>query len=207
MNLDFNMNPIDRKRIKAAFKRTAVLRTRELQTAGIPRACLRDAANAGIIEKVERGLYRLSGFRVSEQHSLASAAKRVPQGVVCLLSALRFHSLTTQNPHEIWMALPGKAWRPQAVQQPLRFIWLYGAAFESEIETHQIDGADVKIYSVAKTVADCFKYRNKLGLDVALEALREAWRERRCTMDDLVRCAKICRVANIMRPYLESLTT
>jgi len=199
------MNPDSKKQIKAAFKRSAMMRSRELQLAGISRARLRDAVNAGIMEKVERGLYRLSGFRVSEQHSLASAAKRVPQGVVCLLSALRFHDLTTQNPHEVWMAIHGKAWHPQAVQLPLRFIWLYGTAFGSEIETHQIDGVDVKIYSVAKTVADCFKYRNKLGLDVALEALREAWRERRCTMDDFVRCAKICRVANIMRPYLESL--
>ena len=199
------MNPKDKKQIKTAFGRTALLRSRDLQLAGISRALLRDAAGAGIIEKVERGLYRMPGFRASGQHSLALAAKRVPQGVVCLSSALRFHDLTTQNPHEVWMAIPGKAWHPQIGQQPLRFVWLYGAAFGSGIETHQIDGADVKVYSVAKTVADCFKYRNKFGLDVALEALREAWRERRCTMDELVRCAKICRVANIMRPYLESL--
>jgi len=142
---------------------------------------------------------------VSEHLSLAEASKKIPHGVICLLSALRFYGLTTQAPFEVWVAVDVKARKPRSDGLPLRIVRFSGAALRSGVEDQLIQGVKVRVYSPAKTVADCFKYRNKTGLDVALEALRECWRERRCTMDDLWRYAKICRVSNVMRPYLESL--
>jgi predicted transcriptional regulator of viral defense system len=131
----------------------------------------------------------------------------VPKGVVCLLSALRFHELTTQAPFEVWLAIGEKAWRPRVDYPPLRVVRFSAAALASGVEQHQIEGVTIPVFSPAKTVADCFKYRNKIGLDVAIEALRECWGSRRCTMDDLWKYAKVCRVQNVMRPYLESITT
>jgi predicted transcriptional regulator of viral defense system len=130
----------------------------------------------------------------------------MPGGVICLLSALRFHDLTTQAPFEIWVAVEHSAYVPRDPALPLRVVYFSGAAFTDGIEEHVVNGVSVRVYSPAKTVADCFKYRNKLGLDVALEALRETWHERRATMDEMWRYAKVCRVANIMRPYLASLS-
>src|SRR5262249_46839841 len=126
-------------------------------------------------------------------------------GVVCLLSALQFHGLTTQLPAEVWLALERGTRRPKEEQLPLRVVFFSGPAFSHGVEEHEVEGVPIKVYSPAKTVADCFKYRNKIGLDVALEALRECWRQKRCTMDDLWRSARVCRVANVIRPYLESL--
>ena len=128
------------------------------------------------------------------------------QGGVCLLSALRFHKLTTQAPYEVWLAVDRKTGRPRNTGLPLRIVRFSGQALKTGVEEHDIGGTTVRVYNVAKTVADCFKFRNKIGLDVALEALREGWRDRRFTMDDLWHCGKICRVANAMRPYLEVLT-
>jgi predicted transcriptional regulator of viral defense system len=125
--------------------------------------------------------------------------------VFCLLSALRFHDLTTQSPHDVWIAIGPKAWRPRVDGPKIRVFRFSGAALTEGVETHTIEGVTVKVYGVAKTVADCFKFRNKVGLDVALEALRESWRERRASMDDLWLYAKVCRVSNVMRPYLEGL--
>jgi predicted transcriptional regulator of viral defense system len=142
---------------------------------------------------------------VTENHSLAEACKRVPRGRVCLLSALQFHHFTTQNPHEVWLALDRKARRPAEGGVRLKVVRFSGQALTAGVETHTIENVSVPVYVPAKTVADSFKYRNKIGLDVALEALREAWRKRRVTMDELWRYARICRVANVMRPYLESL--
>jgi predicted transcriptional regulator of viral defense system len=127
--------------------------------------------------------------------------------VVSLLSALRFHNLTTQSPFEVWLAIGEKAWRPRMEYPPLRIVRFSQATLSAGVEKHQIEGVTVPVYSPAKTVADCFKYRNKIGLDVAIEALRECWSSRRCTMDDLWHYADICRVQNVMRPYLESLVT
>lgn len=191
--------------MKQLFAGSALKRSRELEAAGFSRMQLRQAVKIGAVERVGRGLYRLPDSRVTENHSLAIAAKRIPNGIVCLHSALRFHNLTTQSPHEVWMALPVKGWQPNAGEQPIRFVWFSGAALTEGIERHQIDGVDVKTYGVAKTIADCFKYRKKIGIDVAIEALREARRERRCTPDEIMKFARICRVANVVRPYLESL--
>lgn len=191
--------------IKSAFKSSSVLRTRDLEAHGIWRAKLRGFVEQGVLTRVGRGLYTRTGVEAGENHSLAEVGKRVPKGTVCLLSALRFHGLTTQQPHEVWLALDGKARSPKTDSMALRIVRFSGASLWEGQKEHVIEGVTVKIYNPAKTVADCFKFRNKIGLDVALEALRETWRERRCSISELMRYARICRVANIMRPYLESL--
>ncbi|MCP4657825.1 MAG: transcriptional regulator, partial [bacterium] len=168
-----------------------VLRPRDLEPHGIPRAALQRLLQRGEVERVGRGLYMLPGADVTEHHSLVEACKRFPQGVVCLLSALRFHDLTTQNPFEVWLAIPQRAWRPRNPGVALRFVYLSRNAYEAGIEEHRIEGADVRVYSAARTVADCFKFRNKIGLDVALEALKDYRRTNRTGLDDLWRFAKI----------------
>jgi predicted transcriptional regulator of viral defense system len=158
-----------------------------------------------MIERVERGIYRNPKAQVSEYESLILASHIVPKGVICLLSALRFHDLTTQNPFEIWMALEPHAHRPKAETLNLRLVHFSGKSFTEGVEEHVLCSEKIRVYSVAKTLADCFKFRNKIGLDVALEALREAREKKSFAMDDLWRFAKICRVQNVMRPYLEAL--
>ena len=182
-----------------------LVRPCDLAPLGIPRVSLTRAVRRGQLERVGRGLYGLPGRQVSAHGALAEAARRVPKGVVCLLSALRFHGLTTQAPFEVWLAIENKAIAPRLDYPPLRIVRFSGAALIEGLEEHVVDGVTVRVTSVAKTVADCFKYRNKIGLDVALEALREAWREKRMTSDDLWHYAKVCRMANVMRPYLDSL--
>jgi predicted transcriptional regulator of viral defense system len=190
-----------------------VLRSRDLEPHGIHREYLRRLEQKGLLIRSGRGIYTPQDTDFTEYHSLVEATQRIPHGVVCLLSALRFHEITTQVPFEVWLAIHGKSHTPREKLIPLHIIYMSGQAFESGIETHQLEGIPVQIYSLPKTVADCFKYRNKIGLDVALEALRETWcgllvrSDRRCTMDELWHYAKICRVSNVMRPYLESLTS
>jgi len=186
-------------------RKAGVLRPRDLDPYGIPRTYLSRLCTVGKLQRIGRGLYVLPGSGVTEHHSLAEACKRVPKGVVCLLSALRFHELTTQSPFAVWLAIGEKAWRPRLEYPPLRIAHFSKAALNAGVEEHLIEGVNVHVYSPAKTVADCFKYRNKIGLDVAIDALRECRRTRRCSMDDLWHYAAICRVRNVMRPYLESL--
>ena len=186
-------------------RKVGVLRPRDLDPYNIPRTYLSRLCAAGKLQRIGRGLYVLPGSSVTEHHSIAEACKRVPKGVVCLLSALRFHEFTTQAPFEVWLAIGEKAWRPRLEYPALRIVHFSEATLTAGVEEHQIEGVTVQVYSPAKTVADCFKFRNKIGLDVAIEALRECRRDRRCTMDDLWRYAEICRVRNVMRPYLESL--
>ena len=182
-----------------------LIRPRDLQPLGIPRVFLARAVVRGQLERVGRGLYGLPGREVSAHGSLAEVARRVPKGVVCLLSALRFHGLSSQAPFEVWLGIENKALAPKLDYPPLRIVRFSGVAFTEGVEEHVVDGVTVRVTGVAKTVADCFKYRNKIGLDVALEGLREAWHEKRMTSDDIWRYAKVCRVANVMRPYLDSL--
>lgn len=185
-------------------KTQSVIRSRDLQAHSIPREYLRRLTERGVLEKVGRGLYMLSGADVSEMHSLVEAARRVPRGVICLLSALRFHDLTTQNPYQVWIAIDVAARAPQPDSIPLRVVRFSGASLSSFIEEHIIEGVPVRVYSPAKTVADCFKFRNKIGLDVAIEALKDCWRQRRATVDEIWEAAKVCRVTSIIRPYLEA---
>ena len=159
----------------------------------------------GEIERLARGLYALPGASGALHQSLAEIAKRAPKAVACLMTALSFHEIGTQSPFEVWVALPRGAWRPQLGNHKLRVQRFSGPAYTSGVETHLIQGVKVRVYNPAKTVADCFKYRNKVGLDVALEALRESWRAKKVTIDQLNHYAEICRVRNVMRPYLEAL--
>jgi predicted transcriptional regulator of viral defense system len=184
-------------------RRSQGVTARELADAGIHRQTLSRLVAAGELERIARGIYRLPDHPITEHHGLAIAGAAVPQGVVCLISALRFHELGTQLPHQIWLAIDRRARRPALKYPPLRIVRYSGAALTEGIEVHQLEGQSVRVYNVAKTLADCFKYRNKIGLDVALEALREAWRSRRFTMADMHRYAGICRVQRVMQPYLE----
>jgi len=182
------------------FLRVKDLLERELHPETLRRLCRR-----GLLERMGRGLYRLSGAEVSAHITLAAVAKRIPHAVVCLLSALRFHGLGTQNPPDVWIALRNRAASPRGKDLPLRVVRFSDTAFASGTEEHVIEGVHVRVTCPAKTVVDCFKFRNKTGLDVALEALREGLRTRKCAMDDLWKYARICRVANVMRPYLEAI--
>jgi predicted transcriptional regulator of viral defense system len=186
-------------------RQQGVLRPRDLTVRGLPGAYLGRLAQEGLVERVGRGLYRSHSVEITEQHTLAEVCRRVPQGVVCLLSALRFHNLTTQSPAEVWLALGNTARVPKTDLLPLRIVRFSGVALATGIEEHLVEGVPVRVYNPAKTAVDCFKFRNKIGLEVALEALRAGWRERRFTMDQLWRYAVICRMTNVMRPYLESL--
>ncbi len=173
--------------------------------AGYPREYLRRLVGQGIIRQVERGIYVSAGFEGDENQSLVEGAKRVPRGVVCLVSALQFHGIGTQAPHQIWLALPRGSNRPRGVSLPLRFAKFSGPAYSLGIEEHALAGGTVRVYSPAKTVADCFKYRRKYGLDVAVEALREGWRAKKFTIKELAAAAAVCRVSRVMQPYLEML--
>ncbi len=192
-------------KILELVSKAGVLRPRDLNSYNIPRTYLSRLCSAGKLQRIGRGLYVLPGSGATEHHSLAEAGKRVPKGVVCLLSALSFHELTTQAPFEVWLAIGEKAWRPRLEYPSLRIVHFSQAALNAGVEEHKLEEVTVHVYSPAKTVADCFKYRNKIGLDVAIEALRECRRARHCTIDDLWHYAAICRVRNVMRPYLESL--
>ena len=186
------------------LKRLRVARSRDLERAGISRTQIRRLVDEGRIERVGRGLYRWPGAPLSERGDLAEVARRVPGGVVCLLSALRFHRLTTQNPFELWLAIDRKAWRPRVEHPPLRLIYLSGPAFSEGVEEHDVDGTRVRVFGAAKTVADCFKFRNKIGVDVAVEALREYRRKHPKRLDALWRAAQVDRVTKVIRPYLEA---
>jgi len=181
-----------------------MLRTRDVDSAGASRALLASLTDEGRLLKLGRGLYTLPDRTASEYESFAEVATRNASGVLCLLSALRFHDLTTQQSSDVWLAIPHKARAPHFDYPPLRIVRMSGPAMTEGVEIADLAGAEVRVFGVAKTVADCFKFRNKIGLDVALEALREAWNGKRTTMDELWRYAEICRVANVMRPYLEA---
>lgn len=182
-----------------------IIRPRDLDECGLPSVALTRLVRQGLLTRVGRGLYAIPGRSVSEHGSLAEIARKHPQAIVCLLSALRVHDLTTQSPFEVWLAIPNKARAPKMDYPPLRIVRFSGASLTDGIKEHQIDGVTVRVTNVARTVADCFKFRNKIGLDVAMEALRETWKGRRVSMDELWRFADRCRVANVMRPYLEIL--
>ncbi len=193
-------------RLVELVRRAGILRPRDLHAHSIPRLYLRMAVDQGAIVRVGRGLYVPRGAKPTEHHSLAQASKRVPNGVVCLLSALRFHDLTTQSPYKVWLAIGEKSRLPRPENPPLRIVRFSGKSLAYGVQDHRIEGVPVRVFSPAKTVADCFRYRNKIGLDVALEALRDCTRKRKATMDEIWKAARVCRVANVMRPYLESIS-
>jgi predicted transcriptional regulator of viral defense system len=162
---------------------------------------------AGILERVARGQYRMPARSITEHHALAVAVGAVPQGVICLLSALSFHGIGTQVPFEIWIAIDRRSRRPALKYPPLHVVHFSGPSFTEGIEVHEIEGRPVRVYSAAKTVADLFKFRNKIGLEVALEALRESWQRNRASMNEIDRYARVCRVSTVMKPFLEMLVS
>ncbi len=182
-----------------------VIRAKDMAARGIHPSVLQHLAQQGLLIRSGRGLYTSVEADITEHHTLVEAVKRVPNGVICLLSALSYYELTSQAPFEVWMAIPQKARHPKDNLIPLRIVYMSGETLDVGIEEHRIEGITVRVYCIAKTVVDCFKYRNKIGLDVALEALRECWRERRCSIDEIWRYARFCRMENVIRPYLDTL--
>ena len=182
-----------------------VLRARDLAGRGYPRSTLSRLMKKGFLQRLSRGLYSVVQAEITEHQTLIEVAKTYPDAVVCLLSALLFHNLTTQLPRRVWLAVENKAWAPR--KGPVRFevVWLTGRSFSEGIEIHDIQGVPVRVYNPAKTVADCFKFRNRVGTDVAVEALRETLRERRATPAEIMGYAEICQVSTVIRPYLEAL--
>jgi len=182
-----------------------LVRPRELEAEGISRVQLARLVNEGLVVRQARGIYTVSRHAPTEAHSLAQVAKRVPNAVFCLFTALRFHNLTTQSAPEVWIALPEKARRPQLDYPRLRVARFSGPALTEGIEEHSAEGVEIRVYSAAKTVADCFKYRNKAGIDVAVEALRDFSRHQSGGAAELTCFARICRVACVLQPCLEAI--
>ena len=182
-----------------------MLRARDLAGRDYPRSTLSRLMKKGFLQRLSRGLYSVVDAEITEHQTLIEVAKTYPDAVVCLLSALLFHNLSTQLPRRVWLAVENKAWAPR--KGPVRFevVWLTGRSFSEGIEIHDIQGVPVRVYNPAKTVADCFKFRNRVGTDVAVEALRETLRERRATPAEIMKYAEICQVSTVIRPYLEAL--
>ncbi|MGH8621451.1 MAG: type IV toxin-antitoxin system AbiEi family antitoxin domain-containing protein [Burkholderiales bacterium] len=181
-----------------------IARTRELERQGYSRPRIRVLAEQGVLEQVSRGLYRVAERAPDEHFTMVAVVARVPQAVVCLLSALRYHEIGTQSPHEVWIAIDRKARKPRLTELPVRVVRFSGPALREGVESRMLGEREIRITSPARTVADCFKYRNKIGLDVALEALRDYLARHRGGADELWRYARLCRVARVMQPYLET---
>lgn len=192
------------KRIKKKYARQAYFTIADAVKMDIHPEVIRRMTNKGELEHVGRGAYRVIGAELTEKHSLVLAAKAIPKGVICLATALRFHDITTQLPAQVWIAIENKMWRTKQIDTGLQLVFFSGESFTSGIEDHLVEGVTVRVYNPAKTVADCFKYRNKIGLDVALEALKEGRRARKFTADELTKYARIDRVLNVIKPYMEA---
>ena len=188
------------------MRKRKLLRARDVAEQGLPTITLTRLVQADKLERVARGLYGLPGAAMSKHRSLAEVAIRVPKGVVCLLSALQFHEIGTQAPFEVWLAIPNRVAAPRIEQPSIRVVRMSDNALTEGLQRKRIDGVEVPIFNPARTVVDCFRFRNKIGLDVALEALRDGWRERKFSMDELWHHATRQRVANVMRPYVEAIT-
>jgi predicted transcriptional regulator of viral defense system len=191
--------------IIALARERAIIRPSDLVAAGLKPEYLRQLVEEGQMIKSARGLYTLANFEVSEAHSLVEAVRAQSKGVICLLSALNFHDLGTQLPHQVWIGVPYGSWISHRDLVPVRVVVMRSAGYETGIETHRLEGTDVPVYNIPKTIADCFKFRSKIGLDIGLEALREALSEQRCTREEIRKYAKIIRVEKVMRPYMEAM--
>lgn len=198
--------PTHEQAVLQLARKRGLLRTSEVAELGVPTVVLTRLVRSGKLERAGRGLFTLADHQPSAQRSLAEVSLRAPRGVVCLLSALRAHEIGTQAPFEVWLALPPGVIPPRIGSSALRVVRMSGKALTEGIERIEIEGVRVPVFNAAKTVADCFKFRNKIGLDVAREALREALRTRRTSVDELWHFAAICRVTRVMRPYLEAMT-
>ncbi len=186
-------------------KASGLIRARMAKAAGLPHSVLARLVQAGELERVERGLYRLTNTELSAHQNLEIVALKAPQAVFCLLSALQFHGLTTQIPRQIWIAMPRGSHTPKLVYPPLKMVQFEDGTYAAGVEKHSEENVELRVYSVAKTITDCFKHRNKIGLDIALEALRDARAQNKASLNDIWHHAKINRVAVVMRPYLEAI--
>ena len=195
--------PTNAEKVLELAREKGILRSRDLTQLGIPRMTLTRLVRTGLLLRLARGLYMHPEAELTEHHSLAEACKLVPHGVICLLSALRFHGMTTQAPYEVWMAIDRKARKPQTDSLALHIVRFPIQALRLGIERHEIEGVDVVLTSPARTVVDCFRYRNKVGLDIAVEALRDYRRMKAGTIDELWEAAGLRCVRTVMRPYLE----
>ena len=182
-----------------------IVRPRDIEAIGLPREYLIRLYRQGRLHRSGRGIYTVPDANVTERHSYAEVAKRIPAAVVCLLSALAFHEITTQSPPSVWIALRKGARKPVFPSPSLRIVRLSGPSLTEGIENHQVEGVPVRVYSAAKTVADCFKFSNKIGLDVAIEALKDCLHQKKANVNEIYRSAKVCRVNNVIRPYMEVL--
>ncbi|OMG83423.1 type IV toxin-antitoxin system AbiEi family antitoxin domain-containing protein [Achromobacter xylosoxidans] len=192
------------EQVLALASSVSLLRARDVAALSLPTIILSRLVRDGRLRRVGRGVYARPDQPLSEHISLAEVALRVPRGVICLLSALRIHELGTQAPHQIWLAIPQNSPAPRFDRPSLRPVRMSGQALTEGIQSMRVDGLDVPVFNAAKTIADCFKYRNKIGIDVALEALRDGWEQRKVSLDELSHYADIDRVSNVMRPYMES---
>jgi len=197
--------PLPDEIVRLLREHGGVLRTAQALKAGVHPRTLYALRDAGMLEQLSRGLYRFADAPPLSNPDLVTVALRVPQGVICLISALAFHEFTTQIPHEVQLALPRGAEPPRVDHPPIRTFWFTSKAFEAGIEVHRLDETPVRVYSPEKTLADCFKYRNKIGLDTAVEGVRFYKERSRVKVDALMKYAEVCRVANVMRPYLEAI--
>jgi predicted transcriptional regulator of viral defense system len=198
------MNAIERA-IRIFQDHNGILRTQQAIHYGIAPRTLYQMRDAGVILRVSRGIFRLADAELNANTDLIQVSSKIPKAVVCLISALTFHNLTTQIPHQVYIALPVYAEKPRLEYPPLRIFWLSKMVYTVGIENHKLDGIPVKIYGIEKTIADCFKFRNKIGLDVALEALKEYRRSDGFDVETLLTYARIDRVEKTIRPYLEAM--
>lgn len=194
-----------RERLLKLLRSTPVVRSREISAKGIDRKTVQRMVDAGEIRRISRGLYNLADVDTQRHQTLVEAQKSIESGVICLLSALSFHEIGKQMPRDVWMAVARGSRTVRAGSVPVRVVAFSGSAFSEGVEEHDLSGAKVRVYSAAKTVADCFKYRNKLGTDVAVEALRDVVQSGAASPDELLRYADMCRVRKVMTPYLESM--
>lgn len=197
-------NAVDRA-TKIFQDHNGILRTQQAIRHGIAPRTLYEMRNAGLIQRESRGLYRLADLELGSNTDLVQVAMKIPKGVICLISALSFHDLTTQIPHQVYVALLNSAEKPRLEYPPLRIFWLSQKAYSAGIESHELDGIPVKIYGIEKTIADCFKFRNKIGLDVALEALRDYRGRKDFNIGTILQYARIDRVERVIKPYLEAI--
>jgi len=192
-------------RVLTLARQQKIIRPRDVEAIGVPREYLLRLMRQGVIRRSGRGVYVMANTRPTEHHSLAVAAKEIPKGVICLLSALRFHGLTTQQPSEVWIGIHVRSRSPRVSTASIRLVRYSEKTLHAGAQVHLLEGVPARIFSAGKTVADCFKYRSKIGLDVAMEALKDALKKRKATVDEIERYARLCRVSRVMRPYLEAL--
>ena len=191
--------------LRDAASLPATFRPRDLEARGIPRSRLQAWLRHGTVEQLARGIYQRVDADLGEHETIVMVAARVPNAVVCLLTALRIHGIGTQAPRKVWIAVDRKARKPRLDELPVHIVRFSGPMLTYAVETRTVQGVSFRVTSPARTVVDCFRYRNKIGLDVALEALRDTFDQRLATVGEIVRAAEVCRVRSVIRPYLETL--